>query len=70
MRFTNYLKQIQDVSIYPLISLIIFVAVFVIVAVYVFTADKKNMLMGSLMKELKGKADGTVVKEVVDASFA
>lgn len=34
------------------------------------TADKKNMLMGSLMKELKGKADGTVVKDVVDASFA
>lgn len=34
------------------------------------TADKKNMLMGALMKELKGKADGTVVKEVVDASFA
>lgn len=34
------------------------------------TADKKNMLMGSLMKELKGKADGTLVKEVVDASFA
>jgi hypothetical protein len=43
MRFTNYLKQIQDVSIYPLVSLIIFVAVFVVVAVYVFTADKKNM---------------------------
>jgi uncharacterized protein YqeY len=34
------------------------------------TADKKNMLMGSLMKELKGKADGTIVKEVVDATFA
>ncbi len=34
------------------------------------TADKKNMFMGSLMKELKGKADGVVVKEVVDASFA
>ncbi len=34
------------------------------------TADKKNMLMGALMKELKGKADGTVVKEVVEASFA
>lgn len=43
MRFTNYLKQIQDVSIYPLVSLIIFVAVFLVVAAYVFTADKKNM---------------------------
>lgn len=34
------------------------------------TADKKNMLMGALMKELKGKADGTLVKEVVDSVFA
>ena len=30
---------------------------------------KANMLMGSLMKDLKGKADGTVVKEVVDGMF-
>ncbi len=31
---------------------------------------KANMLMGVLMKELKGKADGTMVKEVVDSKFA
>jgi uncharacterized protein len=31
---------------------------------------KANMLMGALMKDLKGKADGTVVKEVVDGMFA
>jgi uncharacterized protein YqeY len=31
---------------------------------------KANMLMGSLMKDLKGKADGTVVKEVIDGMFA
>ncbi len=30
---------------------------------------KANMLMGSLMKDLKGKADGTVVKEVIDGMF-
>lgn len=30
---------------------------------------KANMLMGTLMKDLKGKADGTLVKEVVDAMF-
>jgi uncharacterized protein YqeY len=30
---------------------------------------KKGMLMSALMKDLKGKADGTVVKEVVDALF-
>jgi len=30
---------------------------------------KANQLMGMLMKDLKGKADGTVVKEVVDGLF-
>ncbi len=30
---------------------------------------KKGMLMSLLMKDLKGKADGSVVKEVVDALF-
>jgi uncharacterized protein YqeY len=30
---------------------------------------KKGMLMSGLMKDLKGKADGTVVKEVVDSLF-
>jgi uncharacterized protein YqeY len=30
---------------------------------------KKGMLMSALMKDLKGKADGTVVKEVVDSLF-
>ena len=43
MKFTNYLKRIDDVSIYPLIALVIFVAVFLVVAAYVFTADKKSM---------------------------
>jgi len=31
--------------------------------------SKKGMLMSAVMKELKGKADGTVVKEVVDSLF-
>lgn len=30
---------------------------------------KKGMFMASLMKELKGKADGSLVKEVVDKIF-
>ena len=30
---------------------------------------KKGMLMSALMKDLKGKADGGVVKEVVDSLF-
>ncbi len=32
--------------------------------------EKANQLMGALMKDLKGKADGTVVKAVVDSMFA
>ncbi len=32
-------------------------------------ATKKGMLMSALMKDLKGKADGMVVKEVVDQLF-
>ena len=30
-------------------------------------ASKKNQLMGALMKDLKGKADGALVKEAVDS---
>ena len=32
-------------------------------------ATKKGMLMSALMKDLKGKADGTTVKEAVDSLF-
>ena len=32
-------------------------------------ATKKGMLMSALMKDLKGKADGTLVKQVVDSMF-
>lgn len=31
--------------------------------------SKKGMIMSSLMKELKGKADGSMVKEIVDLLF-
>jgi uncharacterized protein YqeY len=31
---------------------------------------KKNQFMGAVMKDLKGKADGTIVKEVIDSLFA
>ena len=43
MKFTNYLKSIDHVSIYPLVSLILFTAVFLGVVIYAFTADKKKM---------------------------
>ena len=32
-------------------------------------ATKKGLLMSALMKDLKGKADGSVVKEAVDGLF-
>ncbi|MEK7135215.1 MAG: GatB/YqeY domain-containing protein [Patescibacteria group bacterium] len=32
-----------------------------------FDISKRNQFMGLVMKELKGKADGTIVKEVVDS---
>lgn len=32
-------------------------------------ATKKGLLMSALMKDLKGKADGVIVKEVVDSLF-
>lgn len=32
-------------------------------------ATKKGMFMATLMKDLKGKADGSIVKEVVDSLF-
>ena len=32
-------------------------------------STKKGMLMSALMKDLKGKADGTIVKEAVDSLF-
>lgn len=31
---------------------------------------KANQLMGALMKDLKGRADGTVVKDVMDSMFS
>jgi uncharacterized protein YqeY len=33
-------------------------------------ADKENQFMGAVMKDLKGKADGTLVKEVIDSLLA
>lgn len=38
---SNYLSSIEDVGIYPIISLILFFAVFVGVVIWVFTRDKE-----------------------------
>jgi cytochrome c oxidase cbb3-type subunit III len=43
MKFINYLESITGISIFPLISLIMFTVFFTIVIAYVVTADKKKM---------------------------
>jgi len=32
--------------------------------------SKKNVFMGTIMKELKGKTDGSLVKEIIDTLFS
>ncbi|HSK13815.1 MAG TPA: hypothetical protein VK907_11410 [Phnomibacter sp.] len=43
MKFINYLESITGVSIFPLISLVLFTAFFTLVVIYVITADKRKM---------------------------
>lgn len=41
MKFINYLQSITGVSIYPLISLVIFFLFFSLLSIWAFRADKK-----------------------------
>lgn len=43
MKFINYLESITGISIFPLISLILFSVFFLLVTIYVITADKRKM---------------------------
>lgn len=43
MKFINYLKSIEGVGIYPLISLVFFFVFFILLLLYVAKADKKTM---------------------------
>jgi hypothetical protein len=43
MKFINYLESITGISIFPLISLVLFSSFFLVVTIYVITADKKKM---------------------------
>jgi cbb3-type cytochrome oxidase subunit 3 len=43
MKFTTYLEKIIDVSIYPIISLLMFLSFFVIVTLWVLKTDKKTI---------------------------
>lgn len=43
MKFVNYLEQISGVSIYGLLSLMIFVTFFVVMLTWVMKTDKKKL---------------------------
>ncbi len=43
MKFINYLKSISGVSVYPMISLFIFVIFFIGVGWYVYKTPRKEM---------------------------
>jgi cbb3-type cytochrome oxidase subunit 3 len=43
MKFSTYLEQIMGVSIFPVISLLLFVAFFTGVIVWIYTIDKKEI---------------------------
>ena len=43
MKFINYLKSIEGVSIYPIITLLIFVTIFVLAVILVMSKDTKTI---------------------------
>lgn len=59
MKFRNYLDTISDIGLYPLISLLVFVAFFIGLLWYVFSMNKKDVKKNSEMPledGTKGKA--------------
>jgi len=44
MKFINYLKDIDNVAIYPIITLILFVTIFLLATFLVFSKSKKTIL--------------------------
>lgn len=43
MKFQTYLEKIQSVEIYPIISLLLFVAFFTIVTLWIFRMSKESI---------------------------
>lgn len=43
MRFINSLRSIEDVSIYPVITLILFLSIFILASILVFSKSKKTL---------------------------
>ncbi len=43
MKFINYLEKINGISIYPIISLVLFLTIFVVVVIYALRASDKTI---------------------------
>lgn len=43
MKFINYLTGITGVEIYPLITLVLFVSIFILATILVFSKDKETI---------------------------
>lgn len=43
MKFINYLKTIDSVSIYPMFTLILFITIFILATILVFAKSKKTI---------------------------
>jgi len=43
MNFSTYLVKIAGVSVYPIVSLIMFVVFFALVSIWIFSIDKKEL---------------------------
>lgn len=43
MKFSSYLEQIAGVSIYPIVSLVLFVAFFTGVMIWIYSIDEKEI---------------------------
>lgn len=43
MKFINYLEKIGGVSVYPIISLVLFAALFVVVVIYAFRTSRESI---------------------------
>jgi cytochrome c oxidase cbb3-type subunit 3 len=61
MKFINYLSTIAGIEIFPLISLLIFFAFFVVLGIYLITADKKRIKYMEALPIEKEAQDNSIV---------
>jgi len=62
--FKHYLERIQDVEIWPIISLILFIVFFMMVLVYVFTINKKHIEQMKSLPFDEGELNETKSKSI------